>query len=115
MDVEGVVSGFYQRKGKVVLSDRIPDLELPTAHPKRAFMRRVVDLEVRLAYHDRILQSLPEQMLEEVAGVVSKDAPDPTWVYEQAGQLYSLLPRSQLTIRPSSACRSCRATQAISI
>lgn len=69
--------------------DRVADLELPTAHPKRAFMRRIVDLEVRLAYHDRILQTLPPPMLEEGAGVVSKDAPDPLWVYEQPGKLYT--------------------------
>ena len=67
------------------LTYRIPDLELPTAHPKRAFMRRLVDLEVRLAYHDRILQTLPEAMLDENAGVVSPDAPDAVWVYEQPG------------------------------
>lgn len=38
----------------------IPDLELPAAHPRRAFMRRLAELEVRLAYHDRILSTLPE-------------------------------------------------------
>lgn len=62
----------------------IPDLELPAAHPRRAFMRRVVDLEIRLAYHDRILQTLPDPMLEKGANVVSDDAPDPVWVYEDA-------------------------------
>lgn len=60
----------------------IPELELPAAHPRRAFMRHVVELEVRLAYHDRILQTLPDPMLEKDAGVVSEDAPDPVWVYE---------------------------------
>ena len=64
----------------------IPDLELPTAHPKRAFVRRVVDLELRLAYHDRILHTLPEPMQEESAGVISSLPPDPVWIYEQAGE-----------------------------
>lgn len=41
------------------------DLDLPRSHPKRAFMYRVIELEVRLAYLDRIEQSLPERMLDE--------------------------------------------------
>lgn len=60
----------------------IPDLELPASHPRRAFMRRVVELEIRLAYHDRILQTLPDPMLPPEAGVISEDAPDEVWVYE---------------------------------
>jgi nuclear cap-binding protein subunit 1 len=60
----------------------IPDLELAAAHPRRAFMRHVVELEIRLAYHDRILQTLPDPMLPKEAAVVSEDAPDPVWVYE---------------------------------
>ncbi|BEI93243.1 uncharacterized protein CcaverHIS019_0508710 [Cutaneotrichosporon cavernicola] len=63
----------------------IPDLELPAAHPRRAFMRRVVEQEIRLAYHDRILQTLPEPMLAKDAEVVSPEAPDPVWQYEAAG------------------------------
>lgn len=61
----------------------VPDLELPTGHPKRAFMRRVVELEVRLAYHDRIHQTLPEPMLEKGAGVISDAPPEPVWSYEK--------------------------------
>lgn len=60
----------------------IPDLVLPAAHPKRAFMRRVVEQEIRLAYHDRILQTLPDEMFAKGAGVVSEEAPDPVWKYE---------------------------------
>lgn len=73
-------------------------------------MRRVVDLEVRLAYHDRILQSLPEPMLEEGAGVISKESPDPTWVYEQKGTLHPAHTSKAhlLTYRPSSTRRSGR-------
>jgi nuclear cap-binding protein subunit 1 len=62
----------------------IPDLELPAAHPKRAFMRHLIELEVRLAYHDRILQTLPEPMLAKDAAVVAEDAPDFVWEYESA-------------------------------
>jgi nuclear cap-binding protein subunit 1 len=48
-------------------------------------MRRVVDLEVRLAYHERIADSLPEAMKEEGAGVISVEAPDPVWSYAKDG------------------------------
>lgn len=60
----------------------IPDLELPASHPRRAFMRRVVEQEIRLAYHDRILQTLPEPMFAKGAEVVSEEVPDPTWSFE---------------------------------
>jgi hypothetical protein len=66
------------------LMNRIPDLELPSAHPRRAFIRKVVDSEVRLAYHDRILQTLPEPMQAKEAEVIGED-PQPNWPYERAG------------------------------
>ncbi|TXT14535.1 uncharacterized protein COLE_00728 [Cutaneotrichosporon oleaginosum] len=65
----------------------IPDLELPVTHPRRAFMRRVVEQEIRLAYHDRILQTLPEPMLAKEAEVVRPEAPDPVWPYESLERL----------------------------
>ncbi|WRT66889.1 uncharacterized protein IL334_003852 [Kwoniella shivajii] len=60
----------------------IPELELPASHPRRAFMRRVTELEVRLAYYDRILDTLPEAMAVEGAGVISSAPPEPIWPYE---------------------------------
>ena len=69
-----------------VLISRIPDLELPAAHPRKAFMRRIVDLEIRLAYHDRILESLPEPMTSEVDGIISAEAPEQNWPYADKGQ-----------------------------
>ena len=48
-------------------------------------MRRVVELEVRLAYHDRIMQTLPEALLVEGAGVISAEPPEPVWPYEKEG------------------------------
>jgi hypothetical protein len=68
---------------------RIPDLELSSSHPKRAFIRRLVDLEVRLAYHDRIKETLPEAMLTEGSDVISPDPPEPSWPYEKDGQFSS--------------------------
>ncbi len=65
---------------------RVPDLELPAGHPKKAFMRRLIDLEIRLAYHDRILESLPEAMAGDVDGVISQSPPEPIWAYEKEGE-----------------------------
>ncbi|WWD15707.1 hypothetical protein CI109_100129 [Kwoniella shandongensis] len=62
----------------------IPELSLPASHPRRAFMRQLAELEVRLAYHDRILETLPEAMSAEGAGVMSTEPPDPVWPYGQA-------------------------------
>jgi len=64
---------------------RVPDLDLPMTHPKRAFMHRLIELEVRLAYQERVLETLPEEMQNE------KDAPalrmpDPVFEYEESGQ-----------------------------
>lgn len=64
----------------------VPDLELPAAHPKRAFMRRVVDQEIRLEYYDRIHQSLPEAMLAREARVIGAEPPEPYYPYEQDGK-----------------------------
>ena len=60
-------------------------MELPSAHPRRAFIRKVVDAEVRLAYHDRILQTLPEPMQAKDAEVIGED-PQPNWPYEREGK-----------------------------
>jgi hypothetical protein len=61
---------------------RVPDLALVAQHPKRAFIRRVVEFEVRLAYHDRILKTLPPQMQEPEACVITESAPSPAYEYE---------------------------------
>lgn len=55
------------------------DLDLPRSHPKRAFMFRIIELEVRLAYLDRIEQTLPEKMLDEKAtGAAALQDTDPS-------------------------------------
>lgn len=64
---------------------RVPELVLSASHPKRAFMRRLAELEVRLAYHDRILDTLPEVMAAPDAGVLPSEAPEPVWPYEREG------------------------------
>lgn len=67
------------------LTFRLPDMELPASHPKKAFIRRIIELETRLAYHDRILDSLPEPMTKPASGVMPV-APEPVWPYEKEGE-----------------------------
>lgn len=65
-----------------LLMNRIPDLELPVFHPKRSFIRRVIELETRLAYHDRIVKTLPEAFLAPDAKCIPAIAPGPDFEYE---------------------------------
>lgn len=49
-------------------------------------MRRTVELEIRLSYHDRIMQTLPEVMLARDAGVIAEDPSEPHWPYDKEGE-----------------------------
>jgi nuclear cap-binding protein subunit 1 len=61
---------------------RIPDLALTVQHPKRAFMRRALEFEIRLSYHDRILKTLPGQMQSPDAHTIQEEAPGPDFEYD---------------------------------
>lgn len=61
---------------------RIPDLERPKYHPKRLFITRAVELEIRLAYHERIMKTLPERFLEPEVECVPEIAPGPEFEFE---------------------------------
>ncbi|PPQ68653.1 hypothetical protein CVT24_005384 [Panaeolus cyanescens] len=65
-----------------VWKEWIPDLNLTVQHPKRAFMRRAVEFEIRLAYHERIMKTLPEPMQSPDAYVISDEAPGPAYDYD---------------------------------
>ncbi|KAF7331795.1 hypothetical protein MKEN_00059500 [Mycena kentingensis (nom. inval.)] len=65
-----------------VWKEWIPDLSLTIYHPKRAFMQRAVELEMRLSYHDRILKTLPPEMQAPDSAVISENAPGPDFEYE---------------------------------
>jgi hypothetical protein len=84
---------------------RVPELVLPASHPKRAFMRRLAELEVRLAYHDRILDTLPEVMAAPDAGVLPSEAPEPVWPYEREGGSSRTCKDVVLMFRTPSSCR----------
>lgn len=45
-------------------------------------MRRALEFEIRLSYHERILKTLPPVMQEKDADVISTVAPGPDFEYE---------------------------------
>jgi nuclear cap-binding protein subunit 1 len=59
------------------------DLSLPAAHPKRAFIDRLLELEVRLSYFDRIKGTLPDAYKS--GGFMAGEAPAPHFTYDDAG------------------------------
>ena len=61
---------------------RVPDLALPMQHPKRSFIQRAVEYEIRLSYHDRILKTLPEAMHGPDVYIISEQAPGPDFEYD---------------------------------
>ncbi|KAK7061285.1 nuclear cap-binding protein subunit 1 [Favolaschia claudopus] len=65
-----------------VWKEWIPDLSLDIQHPKRAFMRRAVEFEIRLAYHDRILKTLPPEMQAPETQTIGEQAPGPNFEYD---------------------------------
>ena len=69
---------------------RAPDLELDPYHPRRTFIRRALELEVRLGYYDRILKTLPEAMQAPEALVMPAEAPGYEFEYETGSTLTSI-------------------------
>ncbi|KZS92618.1 hypothetical protein SISNIDRAFT_412320 [Sistotremastrum niveocremeum HHB9708] len=73
-----------------------PDLSLTFQHPKRAFIRRVLDLEIRLAYFDRIMRTLPEPFQSPSAGAMPEQAPGPEYDYGDPNHPHHSLAREIL-------------------
>ncbi|KAF7301293.1 hypothetical protein MIND_00694300 [Mycena indigotica] len=65
-----------------VWKEWIPDLSLTVYHPKRAFIQRAIELEIRLSYHDRILKTLPPEMQAPDSETISENAPGPDFDYD---------------------------------
>ncbi|KAJ7667559.1 armadillo-type protein [Mycena polygramma] len=65
-----------------VWKEWIPDLSLTIQHPKRAFMRRALEFEIRLSYHDRILKTLPPEMQAPEGHTIIEQAPGPDFEYD---------------------------------
>jgi nuclear cap-binding protein subunit 1 len=49
-------------------------------------MRRAVEFEIRLSYHDRILKTLPEPMQAPDAFTIPEQAPGPDFEYDDPCQ-----------------------------
>ncbi|KAI0260487.1 MIF4G like-domain-containing protein [Gloeopeniophorella convolvens] len=79
-----------------VWKEWIPDLALPSQHPKRTFVQRALELEIRLSYYDRILKTLPEPFQDPAAGAMPDQAPGPTYDYEDSTAPYYDLAQSVL-------------------
>ena len=61
-------------------------------HPKRVFVQRALELEIRLSYYDRILKTLPQPFQEPSTGTMPDQAPGPTYEYEDPSMFpYSFL------------------------
>lgn len=69
-------------------------MDVSAKHPKRVFVKRTIELEIRLSYYDRVKGTIPEIMLD--TGVVPEETPGAEYAYESAGQscLFALLLRA---------------------
>ncbi|KAF9268370.1 hypothetical protein L218DRAFT_977625 [Marasmius fiardii PR-910] len=72
-----------------VWKEWIPDLDLSPQHPKRTFIRRVLELEIRLSYYDRITKTIPEEMRVEGAECLPVEAPGPNYEFDDPATLAS--------------------------
>lgn len=61
------------------------DAARPWPHPRRALARRLVELEVRLAYYDRIKSTLPPEL---ELSLLAPWEPAPVYVYGDASHAY---------------------------
>ncbi|KAF8211620.1 MIF4G like-domain-containing protein [Mycena galopus ATCC 62051] len=81
-----------------VWKEWIPDLMLNIQHPKRAFMRRALEFEIRLSYHDRILKTLPAEMQAPEGHTIGEQAPGPDFEYDDPGKPYHDAAQSVLNL-----------------
>lgn len=58
-------------------------------------MRRALEFEIRLSYHDRIVKTLPPVMQEEDAHVIAVQAPGPEFEYEEPSKQCNRSTKSQ--------------------
>ncbi|SJX66508.1 related to 80 kDa nuclear cap binding protein [Sporisorium reilianum f. sp. reilianum] len=62
----------------------IPDTTLEATHPKIVFVKRIVELEIRLAYFDRVKQTLPDEIQ-----AVAMPAEEPAAVFTYADESHA--------------------------
>ena len=85
-------SGFWL----IIIHGRESDLSLPAGHPKKVFISRVLELETRLSYFDRIKLTIPDTYLSELAGVYPTEAPGPVFSYETEGTSLYQAPAAEI-------------------
>ncbi|GAA5864299.1 hypothetical protein JCM1840_006735 [Sporobolomyces johnsonii] len=77
-------------------ADWAPDMDVSDKHPKRVFVKRTIELEVRLSYYDRVKGTIPEVMLE--TAIMPDDAPGPEYTYESSEHIHSAAAASFLRL-----------------
>ncbi|KAG8851988.1 hypothetical protein FRB96_009004 [Tulasnella sp. 330] len=71
-----------------VWKEWIPDLSLSPHHPRRKFIRRAIELEIRSSYYDRIKDTLPSDFHAPESLAVPPEAPLPNYEYEDSQHPY---------------------------
>lgn len=61
-------------------------------------MRRAVEFEIRLSYHDRILKTLPEAMQSPDGHTITEQAPGPDFEYDDPSLFLALLLQESLML-----------------
>ncbi|KAM0746015.1 hypothetical protein T439DRAFT_307230 [Meredithblackwellia eburnea MCA 4105] len=82
-------------------ADWVADMDIVAKHPKRVFVERVIELEVRLSYYDRVKGTIPAAMLE--TGVMESDGPGPSYSYESETHSHSAAAAALLSLMRSKA------------
>jgi hypothetical protein len=65
-------------------------------------MRRAIEFEIRLSYHDRILKALPVEMQSPEAHTIQEEAPGPDFEYDDPGIFILRLPTAGTEITVTS-------------
>src|ERR1700712_3590760 len=63
--------------------NRIPEIDLPEIHPKKAFINGVLDKEIRLSFAKRIRETLPGPFHPLIPASKEKDMPDFKYAKDQ--------------------------------
>ncbi|ORY91755.1 MIF4G like-domain-containing protein [Leucosporidium creatinivorum] len=77
-------------------ADWAPDMDVSAKHPKRVFVKRTMELEIRLSYYDRVKGTIPVVMLD--TGVIPDDAPGAEYAYENPDHKHAAAAASLLRL-----------------
>lgn len=82
-------------------------MDVSAKHPKRVFVKRTIELEIRLSYYDRVKGTIPEVLLD--TGVCPDDAPGAEYAYENSGTSSRLspTPEADVDLDRTHSCRRC--------